>query len=439
MRSHVKEGRVKQSLRVSFWDGVFYACMTGLVSDYLTPYALALKATPGDIGILAAAPSLVATLTQSKAPDLTERFKSRTTTINLFVFMQALMLIPIMAIPYLFKANPVIALIIFATLFTAFGGLANPPWAGLMAEYIPARKRGAYFGWRNKITGIVTVAASFVSGFILFRLTHNIFVAFLTILILAFICRLISWGFLTRMYEPRFAPAREDYFSIWDFIKRMRQTNFGKFVFFAASFNFCVQIAAPFFPVFMLKDLQFNYLTYTLLTITVTAAQIIAIDRWGMLADRTGNIKVLKVCSLLIAFNPLFWIINRHPAYLIFAQIAAGFSWAGFNICATNFIYDAVTPQKRVRCIAYFNVLVGLGIFLGALCGGLLATRMPILFGYRLLSLFLLASIMRFAVIAIMAPRIHEVRRAAEPMRKRDLFYSVIGIKPLTEGQSLKE
>lgn len=435
----MKEGRVKSSLRASFWDGFFYACMTGFVADYLTPYALALKATPRDIGVLAAAPSLVATLTQSKAPDLTERLKSRKNTVNFFVLMQALMLIPIMFIPYVFKANPVLALIIFATLFTALGGLANPPWAALMAEYIPMRKRGKYFGWRSKVTGVVTVLASFVSGYILYRLTHNIFVAFLTILILAFISRLISLGFLTRMYEPKFKSEKEDYFSIWDFMKRMRYSNFGKFVFFAASFNFCVQVAAPFFPVFMLKDLQFNYLTYTLLTITVTAAQIIAIDRWGVLADRTGNIKVLKVCSFLIAFNPLFWIICRHPGYLVFAQIAAGFSWAGFNICATNFIYDAVTPQKRVRCIAYFNVLVGLGIFLGALLGGILATRMPPIFGYRLLSLFLLASILRFAVVLIMAPRIKEVRSQTEPMKKRDLFYSVIGLKPLTGGQSLKE
>jgi len=201
-------------------------------------------------------------------------------------------------------------------------------------------------------------------------------------------------------------------------------------VVFVASLNFCVYLASPFFSVFMLRDLKFNYLTYTIVVIVVTAAQILTIDRWGRHADRVGNLKVIRLTSLFIASLPLWWIFCRHPVYLVFIQLLGGFAWAGFNLCATNFIYDAVTPEKRTRCVAYFNVSTGVAIFVGASSGGFLVNVLPELFGYRILSLFLLAGILRFLVIFLFSGKIREVR-SIEHISSRDLFYSIIGLRPM--------
>ena len=427
-----RQNKIRKSLRVSFWDGTFASCMTGLTADYITPYALALKATTGAIGILSAAPSLASSLLQLGSADLTEKFKSRGKIMNLSVLLHALMLVPIVFIPWLFKREPVLFLIIFVTLFTSLNGLAAPIWASLMSDYIPYRSRGRYFGWRNRVLGITTIVASFTAGIILHCFKERILVGFMFVFGLAFICRIISWCFLRQMFEPKLKIERGSYFSFFDFILRIRQSNFAKFVIFSAALNFCVNIASPFFSVFMLRDLKFNYIIYTLLIVAVTITQIFTFDRWGRHADKVGNLKVIKLTSFIIAGLPLFWLVNQHPIYLIFAQAVSGFAWAGFNLCATNFIYDAVTPQKRVRCIAYFNVLVGIATFAGAILGGYLSNIMPLLFGYRLLSLFLLASILRYISIFAFAEKIKEVR-ATEQMATKDLFYSVIGIKALTK------
>jgi MFS family permease len=192
----------------------------------------------------------------------------------------------------------------------------------------------------------------------------------------------------------------------------------------------------------MLRDLKFNYLTYTLLVVTVTITQICTFNRWGMHADKVGNIKVIRLTSFFIASLPLWWVINRHPLFLTLAQIASGFAWAGFNLCATNFIYDAVTPQKRVRCIAFFNVFIGVATCGGALVGGYVSNYMPELFGYKLLSLFLLSSLLRFCIVFLFSGKIKEVR-TAEKISSKDLFYSVTGIKPafgfIQSSASLKE
>ncbi len=435
----MKGRRVKGSLRASLFDGIFASCMSGMTGDYVAPFALALRASVGQIGILSASTSLVSSLIQLESARLTEIFKSRKRVIVLFVILHILTLFPAAFIPYLFTEGTaaVWALIACITLTTSFSALAAPAWASLMAEYIPMAHRGAYFGWRNKIMIAVTVIGSFISGLILNCFKRNILAGFSLIILIAVACRVVSCFFLTRMHEPVCRIDKTQSFSFIDFIRRARESNFAKFVFFVSSLNFCVNLASPYFSVFMLRDLKFNYLTYTVLVITVAVMQLLSFDRWGRHADRVGNIKVLKVTSFFIASLPLWWIFCQHPAYLIFAQALSGFAWSGFNPCAVNFIYDAVTPQKRIRCIAYFNVSVGIATCLGALCGGALLNVLPELFKYKLLSLFLLASICRFIVAIGFSGRIREVRKT-QHISSKDLFYSVIGIRPMgTTEQAL--
>jgi MFS family permease len=126
----------------------------------------------------------------------------------------------------------------------------------------------------------------------------------------------------------------------------------------------------------------------------------------------------------------LFWIFNQHPAYLIIAQIFSGFIWAGFNLCTTNFIYDAASPGKRTRCIAYFNTLNGIALCCGALGGAFLLPLVPNFFGYPLLTLFAISAGLRF-IIGISLPRLLKEVRPVEHVKSDQLFFSMIGIRPL--------
>jgi MFS family permease len=421
--------KIKKSLKASFFDGAFASCMVGFTTDYVTPYALALGASNRAIGMLSAATNLTGSLAQLKIPDITEQYKSRKKIITVSVFLQAFMLLPIMCVPFLPAGCRIWFLIIFATLFAGFGACAAPAWSSLMSEYIPHKSRGRYFGWRSKVLGSITVVAACCAGIILHLFKQSAIRGFLIIIGLAAIFRFISWYYLAQMYEPAFKVNREAYFSFFEFIKRIRHSNFAKFVFFVSSLTFCVNLAAPFFSVFMLRDLHFSYLTFTVIVAAVTVTNIFTIDRWGRHADKVGNLRVIRFTSFIIASLPLWWIFNRHPFYLIGTQVIAGFAWSGFNLCASNFIYDAVSPEKRTRCVAYFNVCNGIATCCGALCGGHVIHILPPLFGYKILTLFLMASLARFTVVCVLSHRIKEVRSAVH-ISSRELFYSVIGIKP---------
>jgi MFS family permease len=420
--------KVKRSLKASFFDGVFASGMTGFTQEYFTPFLLLIGGTAGHVGILNALQNLAASLTQLKSADLTAYLRSRKKMFNFFVFLQAFMLLP-MALAALFCfASPFvfIGLVVF---FAGFGALALPAWGSLMSDLVPVDKRGVYFGWRNKITGLVTVLVTLLAGLILNEAGKvNRYVAFAILFGFAFIFRLASWYFLTRMHEPALKHDKEDQFTIFMFLARLKESNFAKFVLFVALMNFSVNLASPFFPVLMLRDLHFSYMLYAGITVTATLTVCLMIARWGRLADRIGNLKVINATAPIIGMIPLLWILNRHPAFLFFAQVFSGFAWAGFNLCASNFIYDAVTPEKRTRCIAYFNLFNGLALCLGSLLGGLLLQRLPPLLGFNILMLFLISSLLRTG-IGLMGPLFLKEVRDVEHISNIDMFRSVVSVR----------
>ncbi len=428
----MKRHAIKNSLRVSFWDGSFSAVTAGLTTEYFTPFALALKASVSQIGLLVALPGLFSSLSQLPSADITEKLGSRKKVICSFVFMQALMLLPVILIPFIFKNSGAAALIVCVTLFNIFGAFSLPAWQSLMSDYLPYNKRGRYFGWRNKVLGAIGIFGLFGAGMVLNIFRNNAIRGFVIIFGLAAVCRLICVYFLSRMYETKQHFSSSAYFSFWDFVRRARESNFARFVVFSAAFLFSVNLAAPFFSVLMLRDLKFNYVTYTVLITTVSVASIFTIDRWGRNADKSGNMKALRVSSLLISSLPFWWILNQNPVYLLFAQALSGIAWAGFNLCSLNFIYDAVTPAKRIRCIAIFNFFNGIAICLGSLAGGLLASRLPLIFSYRLFSLFFLAGALRFVVALTIPRKIKEVR-PVEKISSKDLLFRIVGLRPNLE------
>ena len=423
----------KDSLRMSLLDGIFASGMFGFTQDYFTPFILAIGATARGVGALSAIPNLFASLMQLKSADFTEISGSRKPIINIFVFCQALMLLP-MAVMALTGWHSVSFFIAAVVLFTSFGAFSGPAWASMMADLVPTNKRGEYFGWRNKMLGFLVVGFTFTAGFILNQMRAvNVLYGFAIIFTGAFIFRMISWYFLTRMYEPKLEHRREDRFTLLNFLARVKESNFAKFVLFVAMLNFSVNLASPFFAVLMLQDLHFSYILYTTITITATLTVFIAMSRWGRHADKVGNLKVLKFTSPIIGIIPLLWIVSRHPVFLLFAQIISGFAWAGFNLSASNFIYDAVTPGKRTRCIAYFNVLNGFALCAGALIGGFLVGKLPPLLGYNILSLFVISSVLRL-VVALFGPMKLKEVRPVEHINSDHLFFSMVGIRPFLKN-----
>jgi MFS family permease len=427
----LKKVNVRESLRSSFKDGIFAAFMAGVTDHYATPAALFLGATVLQIGLITALPNLLSSLSQFLSVRVIYWVGGRLKLLVRLVFSQASLILCIAMLPLLEIAHRVELLMIFLILAAVCGGLAGPAWGSLMSDYVPASKRGRYFGWRNRTVGAVTVGSIVASGLLLnFFQEISYGTGFWIIFSLAAAARYVSAYFIRRMDEPPHKKDPASDFTFLMFLRRFRESNFLKFVVFSGCLTFATYLAAPFFAVFMLRDLQLSYLTYMALQVGSSLAALVALPLWGRHADLVGNVRVLRLSSFLASLIPMFWLLSQNPGYLLLVNLFAGFSWSGVALSAGNFIYDAVTPQKRVRCIAYFNVINGLALFLGSSLGGFLASRLPPLFGHRLLGLFALSCSFRLFFYLLLSGSFREVR-AAHEVSIQELFFSVVGIRPL--------
>ena len=421
--SKLSEGQVKKSLRNSIFDGSAYSAMLGLTQNYITPFALTMKATTQQIGLLTSVPNFTMAAAQFVAPALSERIGSRKGFILPMVLMHALMWLPILLIPYLFQTHQVWWLIAFMTLSTAIDSAVNPAWGSMMADLVPTQRRGRFFGLRNRITAFVSMALSYAAGGILQLLTGNTNLAFTIIFVGAMASRLVSLYFLSKMYEP-LSPATEKqgHDSMLKIARGLFSTNIGMFIMLCALMTFSASVAGPFFSPYMLNDLKMSYIVYTILNSVTGLATVGFMTWWGKRIDKAGSIKVLKITSLFVPFVPLGWLPSRSLWWLGIMQVFSGFAWAGFQLASSVFIFDAAPPQNRTRYIALYNSLIYLGASVGALVGGVVTPHLPPIRGTSFLSIFAVSGAARLAVALFFRPRIKEVREVPQVQASELLF-----------------
>ena len=420
--THTARGRIKKTLRSSILDGGCHSAMLGFTQSYVTPFALALKATTAQIGLLSSIPNMVMALSQLAAPYLARRAGSRKRLILPVVLMHALMWIPILLVPFLCQSGAVWWLICFVALGTLFGSISNPAWGSMMADLVPENTRGRYFSHRTRVGDLAMLAASFAAGGILQLTTGKPFLGFSVVFGSAVAFRLASWYFLSRMYEPPFVVQTTRRVAREHSRKRGPSSHLRRLAAYVSLINFATCLCGPFFAVYMLRDLKFDYLTYVGVNATSTIATIIFLSVWGKRADRAGNVRIIKVTSCLIPLVPLLWLVSKQVYYLLLVQAIAGLAWSGFNLATTNFLYDSSAREARTKSIAVFNAVNGMAMCLGSLVGGYLAPRLPLLNGSNLLTLFLVSGLLRMAIVLSPLRRLSEVRRVPRISTRELLF-----------------
>ena len=214
-----------------------------------------------------------------------------------------------------------------------------------------------------------------------------------------------------KQYEPKLEFEKEYYFSFLEFILKAKSTNFGRFSFFIALFNLAIAISSPLFVIYMLRDLKFNYLTYMIITLAGSVFSLFVMELWGKIADKFGNYFVMYITGILVPFIPIFWIFSASPIYLIFVPtLLNGIAWTGFNLAANDFVYDNVRAEKRGLAVSYFNMLYGIGVFLGAGIGAILINFLTTTFIAPILLIFIISGILMMAITVIFLPLIKEAR-----------------------------
>jgi MFS family permease len=437
-----RDPRTDRSLRHSLKDAAAFATMTGIGETYFSAFALFLRATTPQIGLLASLPPLLASFVQLLSAWIGRVTGRRKLLIVAGAGLQACSWVPILLLPILFPGHAVPLLIACIVLYQAGAHLVTPQWSSLMGDIVPVRRRGRFFALRTRLVTGITFLSLLAGGFILhqFNGQGRTLTGFGVLFAIAACARLVSVYQLSRMYDPPGHVAVLEFPFGRSWWQRLRHSNVVRFSIFFGLTQFGVAIASPFFTVYMLRDLGFSYLAFTANTATAVFAQFLTLAQWGRISDIFGNRRILAATGIVIPLMPLLWVFSSHFWYLILVQAISGFAWAGFTLSASNFVYDLIAPDRRATYLAIHNVIAGIGIFSGALLGGYLGTILPteldlagwhLGWGSPLIGVFIVSFVVRATVVASLIPKLREVR-AVRDISLTDLIFRVTRLNALS-------
>ena len=393
-------GRARKALRYSFLDGLFSTLNMSLVDPFIVPAVLALGAGNRTVGILSGTGLLLSGLSHLFSPALAAGASSRRTTVLRCAWAQALACLFLAGAGFLGAWGCVVAVAAYA-LYCSAGSMGFGLWASWMSDLVPRSGRGRYFALRSMVYGPTGGAAMLGIG-LLFRFLWGAggkapWAAFAVIFATASALRFGSSWFLSQQHEPpahgEKTPAED--FTYWQFLRKTGESNFANFTVLFALLNGGAYLTGPFFATFVLRDLQCDYFTYVMFPICAIVTSMTFVHFWARVADRWGNMLVIRLTSMLLAFLPLLYLGNGRLWPMYIGWLLGGVAWSGLNLATFNLVTETATPRRRVRCYAYLQATIGIMVAIVMFVVGAVADHLPRLFHHQLQTVFLCSFVLR--------------------------------------------
>jgi len=338
--------------------------------------------------------------------------------------LQASIILPTALLPLFFPDAAIPLLLICLSLYYGAAHFIAPQWMSLMGELVPERKRGRFFARRTALAQITAFLSLLGAGLVLHgaKLVQLTAWGFALLFAVAAAARLVSAHQLSRMHEPTAHAASLEPIHDLRWLSAAEFRPALRFSLFFVLMQSAVGISAPFFTVYMLKELEFSYLQFMANTGMSVLVQFLTLSYWGRIGDIMGNRLVLVTTGFILPVLPAAWLLSDSFWYLLLVQVVSGFAWAGFSLSASNMLYDLVPREKRATYQALQNLAMTTGVFLGSMIGvwvvsslpkmlaiGPLVIALPSVLGWA----FLLSSTARLLISSFF------LRRLAEPRKPR--------------------
>ncbi len=395
----------RRSLRWFLADGMFGGASDAIVNAFLSLYLLALGATRAQIGLLASLSNLTIPLVMFPGAALAERASEYKGFVlkNLILSKSTLFILAIL--PLLPLGRWVILVAIgLAIIRVLVSHFTNPAWTAFVAKLVPLKWRGRYFASRNILIALASILVTLLAGALidLFGKPGGYQVVFA----LAGLLGLLSAYSFSRIEEPSLASGGRQSLNTVGILKvALQMPGFLPFCVLSGLWNFSVQIAGPFFPVYMVEVLKAGGAVVGLTSSLAILASIPGQRIFGYQADARGPLWVYRLTSLLIPLVPWLWAFAPTVWFILPVEVFSGFVWAGFNLVSFNLLLEFTPQEGRPLYVAFYQVIVGLGMTIGPMLGGIVASEI----GYK--ALFLLSGALRAFTAALFVLFIRKTSR----------------------------
>lgn len=403
-------GERRRALARLLWAGGLWSVGNGLTTGTLVSYlAQDLGASGAQVGLILALPALVGVLRLAAPWAIRAAGSAKRACLLLCGCSYALLaLLPGLAWGdhAFWPVRPLLALVVLLCAHQLLEHVGNVAFWAWMAEVVPRRVRGRFFGRRQAWQLAVLVPTLLASGWfadswrkaypqqglVAYAVPNGVgAVALLGSLVpLARVRASFARGSKRRsgdVWQPEERGAALD----WrQWLAPLRDGAFVRLLVFAcwvAASNGLTQTAQNVYPKAVLA---LGVLPMDLLRMLTRVLQMLVSPWVGLMSDRYGNRRVLLAAQGVIVWAPLFYLLATPaaPWWMVGAWISfAGF--AGHNLCQPNLMLALAADEGpgavRAAHIAWYWALQGVAFAVATLAGGWLfdrlASRGPWTFG----------------------------------------------------------
>jgi MFS family permease len=293
----------------------------------------------------------------------------------------------------------------------AFANLSFPAWTSMTGDVVPLAWRGRYFGSRNIMMGISNMISILIIGQLI---THTRSPAgYQLALVAAFLVGSVStfsYAHIREKEKPAVPLDMRSYSPAGLWASLRADSNFAVFCLYNAFWNFSLNVAGPFFNIYLVQDLHASAAMVGVTSLIASLTGLPA-QRWfGQLSDRLGPRRVQLLTGLLIPILPISWVFTTNVWHVVPIQIGSGILWSGFNLASFNFLLALIPPEQRARFSALNQIAIALASAIGAAIGGVIAGQ----FGYH--AVFILSGVGRFLSMFIFIRFVRQPQPAAGVM-----------------------
>ena len=367
-KESLTEQEIKTGLDAVIKDGVASQAMGILTGGaFLTAFAIKLGASNFVIGLLAAIGPL-SQLLQLPSIFIVEKMRNRRLITVVAAILSRICWLVIALAPFVFGIKAGIAvLLLLLTAVSAFGAVGGCSWNSWMRDLIPETILGSFFSKRMRIGTFVGIILSLLAAVYLdvwkTRMPDHELAGYSILFVIGFIAGMIGVYYLTKTPEPMMpqAEVRPKIFGLLSL--PFKDENFRKLIAFMCSWNFAVNLAGPFFMVYMIKRLEMQMSIIIALSILSQVMNFLFLNIWGRYTDRFSNKSVLAICGPLFMLSILAWTFTTMPEkyfltmpILIGIHIVMGIAGAGVSLASGN-IALKLAPKGQATAFLATNTI----------------------------------------------------------------------------------
>jgi MFS family permease len=376
----LSDSQVQSGLKYVTRDGLFTEAMIAFTGGtFLMAMAMEMGASNFQIGLLAALPTL-ANIFQLVSIWLVQRYKNRRVICVIASLSARFPLLVIGVSPFIFPTaigiNVLICLLFFHSFFGAISGAS---WNSWMKDLVPGQKLGSFFSHRTRLSQIVNVVLSILTAFAIDYIKKNYpqyeAAAYPVMFLAGGITGMIAVFMMTRTPEPVGVIQNDHLLKM--IRKPMRDINFRKLLFFNASWAFSLNLATPFFSIYLMKTLNIGVSTIIALNILSQLSSILFVKLWGNYSDRFSNKTVIRICAPIYLLCILGWgLVGNHMLtipFLVVIHVITGLTTGGINLAITNIGFKLAPQNDATVYMAVRNMVNAFIPALAPILGGMFA------------------------------------------------------------------